>query len=113
MLNKETYEFRVIPAPRDAFVTPPDGEDPPPPPPHRVTIWMNDGIPVGYYENEHGRQALGHLVVGKEWIRWTVLSGTPGDELFFYKVKIEDGKIKGWAYREGLPYSDLEGVRIS
>lgn len=113
-----TYEFRVKPADLSAILGPIETRDitkrPPPPPPHKITFLEAGGIPVAIYETEHGKQIVGHLIVDAEIIRFTALSGTPGDELFFYALKIdEEGNLVGETYREGMPHSEVTGKKLS
>ena len=116
-----TYEFVLTPVSFEEmkpFMPAEEQEKPemhitPPPPPHKITFMEKDGLPVGIYESEHGKQIVGNLCYTGDVIRFTALAGTPGDEFFIYSMKISDGVLQGEAYQPNKPHSRLEGKLIS
>ena len=111
MLNG-TYRIQITPVDMTGFVENPPVETPPPPPPHTLHFTEVNGIPIGIYETQHGKQIIGHFCYDSDVIRFTALGGTPGDELFFFALRLDGNRISGVTYREGLPFSPVEGERI-
>ena len=116
---KGTYKFLLKPANLKPMMTPEELEEhlkkplPPAPPHHYITFTEVNGIPVGILETEHGKQIVSHLCYSTEIIRFTALAGTPGDELFFYAIRLKDGILEGESYRAGFPHSEIKGELIS
>jgi len=112
-----SYSLNLIPATPEEMAavtgevlkeTPP-GDPPAPPPPHKITLCNEGALPYIVYETEHGKQIVGNLCYSGEVIRFTALAGSPGDELFIYAVKLENGILTGEAYQTGMAHSKLTG----